>query len=61
METFVYTYRTTLRGAVLVLAALIYVLASHPTAQWTLVLIALVGALMLVIEFLARPPTAQAP
>jgi ABC-type multidrug transport system permease subunit len=56
VETFVYTYKSALRGGVLALGVLVYVLASHPTALWTLVLVAVLGVALLVIEFLARPP-----
>jgi hypothetical protein len=53
---FCFRYKSLIRGAVIGVAVLVYVLASHPTAKWTIgVLIVVVIALAL-LEFLARPP-----
>lgn len=55
----VYRYRTALRGAVIGIAVLIYVLAAHPTGAWTLGVVVVAGLVLLIIELLGRPPAAD--
>jgi len=56
----VYHYRTALRSVVLGSAVLVYVQAAHPTGAWTLKIVAVVVALLLLVELLARPPAEPA-
>ena len=56
----VYRYRTALRGAVIGIAVLVYVLAAHPTGAWTLGVVIVAGVVLLIIELLGKPPKAEA-
>jgi hypothetical protein len=56
----VYRYRTALRAVVIGSAVVIYVQAAHPTGAWTLKIVAVVVALLLLVELLARPPDESA-
>jgi hypothetical protein len=51
-------YKTAIRGAVLGLALLLYVLRDHPTGGFTLWLVIGVTVVLLIVELLARPPAA---
>jgi hypothetical protein len=53
---FCYRYKTALRGIVIGIAVLAYILASHPTARWTIGVLIIVVVVLAVLEFLARPP-----
>jgi hypothetical protein len=53
---FVYRSRALLRGLVIAIAVLVYVLAAHPTGSWTIKVLAVTVLVLLVVEFLARPP-----
>jgi hypothetical protein len=53
---FLYRYRTLCRGAIIGVAALLYLAADHPTGSWTLKVLVVVVVLLLVLEVLARPP-----
>jgi hypothetical protein len=55
---FVYRSRGLLRGLVIGIAVLVYVLAAHPTGSWTIKVLAVTVLVLLVVEFLARPPVA---
>jgi hypothetical protein len=52
----VYANKRTLRWAVVALALVIYLLADHPTGSWTFGLVIATVVVLLVVEFLARPP-----
>ncbi len=58
---FLGTYRTTIRGAILGLALLVYAMADHPTGGFTLLLVAVAAALLLVVELLSRPAPTPPP
>jgi hypothetical protein len=49
-------YKNTIRGAVLAIALLLYVLRDHPTGGFTLALVVGVTVVLLIVELLARPP-----
>lgn len=51
------TYRNAIRGVVLGVALLLYVMRDHPTGGFTLALLAVVAVVLLVVEVLARPPS----
>ena len=53
---FAYTYRTALRAVVIGVALVVYVQAAHPTGGWTLKVLGIAVALLLLIELVARPP-----
>jgi hypothetical protein len=53
------TYRNPVRGGVLGVALLIYVMRDHPTGGFTLVLLAVAALLLLLVELLARPAGPQ--
>jgi hypothetical protein len=53
---FAYTYRTALRAVVIGVALVVYVQAAHPTGGWTLKVLGITIALLLLIELVARPP-----
>lgn len=55
----VYRYRTALRAATIGIAALVYVLAAHPTGAFSLWVLVFTVLVLFVIEFLARPPAAE--
>ena len=55
-----FRYRALLRGVVIGIALLLYVAADHPTGSWTLRLLVVTVAVLLVLEVLARPPRADA-
>ncbi|WP_051551563.1 hypothetical protein [Nocardioides sp. URHA0020] len=50
------TYQTPIRVGLLGIALLLYVLRDHPTGEFTLWLVVVVGVLLLIVELLARPP-----
>jgi hypothetical protein len=54
--TFLYTYRTPIRALVIGGGVLVYALAAHPTGAFSITVLAVVVALLLVHELLARPP-----
>ncbi len=58
---FCFRYKATLRGLVIGVAVLVYVLASHPTAGWTLGVVIVVAVLLALLELLARPPEETRP
>ncbi|GAB3198204.1 hypothetical protein GCM10027062_11830 [Nocardioides hungaricus] len=53
------TYRAAIRGAVLGLALLLYAMADHPSAGFTVTLLGVAAVLLLIVELLSR--TAPAP
>lgn len=54
-------YRIAIRGLVAGIVIVTYALADHPTGAWTLTLVLVAGAVLLLVEVLARPPaTAEA-
>jgi hypothetical protein len=53
-------YKNTVRGAVLGLALLVYVLRDHPTGAFTLWIVVIVAVVLLIVELLARPPAPAA-
>ena len=53
---FLGTYKTAIRGAVLGLALLAYVMQDHPTGGSTIWLVVIAAVILLVVELLARPP-----
>jgi len=55
---FVHAYLTALRGVVIGVALLVYVQAAHPTGAWTIKVLAVMVAVLLVLELVARPPAA---
>ena len=56
---FAYTYRTALRAVVIGIALVVYVQAAHPTGGWTLKVLGITVAILLLLELVARPPTDQ--
>lgn len=57
--TFLGRYRTVIRGLIAGVVILAYALADHPTGAWTLTLVLVAGAVLLVVEVLARPPASS--
>lgn len=57
----IWEHRTPIRIGVLALAFLLYVLASHPTARYTLTLLIVAVLVLLVLGILARPPESEEP
>ncbi|MGB0100826.1 MAG: hypothetical protein WBP61_11150 [Nocardioides sp.] len=53
---FLGTYRVAIRGAVLAIALLVYVMADYPTGAFTITVLAVAAVVLLIIELLARPP-----
>jgi hypothetical protein len=53
---FAHTYRTALRSVVIGIALVVYVQAPHPTGGWTLKVLGLTIAALLLLELVARPP-----
>lgn len=49
-------YRTAIRGLITGIVIVTYALADHPTGAWTLTLVLIAGAVLLIVEVLARPP-----
>lgn len=49
-------YRTAIRVLIAGIVIVTYALADHPTGAWTLTLVLIAGAVLLVVEVLARPP-----
>ena len=58
---FLGTYRPAFRGGILGLALLVYAMADHPTGGFTLTLLVVAAALLLVVELLARPAPPSPP
>ncbi len=52
-----YNMRTPLRVGVLGVAVLVYVMAAHPTGAFALTVLLVAGLVLLLFEFLARPPS----
>ena len=57
---FLDTYRAVIRGVVLGLALLVYVMEDHPTGGFTITILLVAGVVLLIIELLARPPAVAA-
>jgi hypothetical protein len=57
---FAHTYRTALRAVVIGIALVVYVQAAHPTGGWTLKVLGITVALLLLLELVARPPKDEA-
>ena len=57
---FAHTYRTALRSVVIGIALVVYVQAAHPTGGWTLKVLGITVAILLLLELVARPPKDQA-
>jgi hypothetical protein len=55
------TYKVAIRGAVLGVALLVYVMADHPTGGFTITLLVVAAAVLLVVELLSRPAPATEP
>jgi hypothetical protein len=53
---FLGTYRGAIRGVVAGLVILLYVLADHPTAPFTLTLLVIAALVLLLVELFARTP-----
>lgn len=60
LGVFLDTYKRPLRGAVLGIALLFYVLQDHPTGGTTIWLVVVTAVVLLIIEILARPPAVPA-
>jgi hypothetical protein len=58
LGVFLATYRGVIRGVVLGLALLLYVMADHPTGRFTIILLIVAAVVLLITELLARPPAA---
>ena len=54
--SFVYTWRTALRSAIVGVAVLVYVLQAHPTGRSALTVLIFTVLALVIVEFLARPP-----
>jgi LPXTG-motif cell wall-anchored protein len=52
----VYRWKTQLRAAIVGVAALVYVLQSHPTGSSALTVVIIAAVALLIVELLARPP-----
>jgi hypothetical protein len=52
-----YNMRTPFRVGVLGVAVLVYVMAAHPTGAFALTVLVVAGLVLLLFEFLARPPS----
>lgn len=55
---FLHVNRAVIRGAVLGLALLIYVMADHPTGMFAFGLLVAAGVVLLIVELLSHPPAA---
>ncbi len=53
---FCFRHKAALRGLVIGVAVLAYVLASHPTAGWTITVVVIAAVLLAALELLSRPP-----
>lgn len=49
-------FRNAIRALIAGVVVVTYALADHPTGAWTLTLVLIAGAVLLVVEVLARPP-----
>ncbi|WP_395690392.1 hypothetical protein [Nocardioides sp.] len=58
---FLHVNKAVIRGAVLGLALLAYVMADHPTGQFTFVVLIIAAVVLLIVELLSRPPAAPEP
>lgn len=58
---FLFVNKTIIRGTVLGLALLGYVMVDHPTGQTVFVLLIVVAVVLLIVELLARPPAEVEP
>jgi LPXTG-motif cell wall-anchored protein len=56
---FVYRWKTPLRGTVVGIAALVYLLQEHPTGGSALVVVVVTAVALLIVELLARPPSEE--
>jgi hypothetical protein len=57
---FLDTYRSVIRGVVLGLALLVYVMEDHPTGGFTITVLLVAAVVLLITELLARPPAVAA-
>ena len=57
--SFVYTWRTVLRSAIAVVAVLVYLLQDHPTGRSALTVLIFTVLALVIVEFLARPPSPE--
>ena len=58
---FLYVNKAVIRGAVLGLGLLLYVMRDHPTPTFTIALVVGVAVVLLLVELLSRPPAAVEP
>jgi hypothetical protein len=58
--SFVYTWRTVLRWVIAGVAVLVYLLQAHPTGRSALTVLILTVLALVIVEFLARPPSPEA-
>ena len=61
LGVFLDAYKGAIRGVVLGLALLVYVMEDHPTGRFTIILLIVAAVVLLITELLARPPVAGAP
>lgn len=54
-------YKVAIRGAVLGLVVVLYVMAAHPTGGYTITLLVVAALVLLVVELLARSPATDVP
>ena len=57
---FAHAYRTLLRSLIIGTALVVYVQAAHPTGAWTLQVLGITVAALLLHELIARPPKSEA-
>ena len=57
--SFVYTWRTVLRSAIACVAVLVYLLQDHPTGRSALTVLVFTMLALVLVEFLARPPSPE--
>jgi UDP-N-acetylmuramyl pentapeptide phosphotransferase/UDP-N-acetylglucosamine-1-phosphate transferase len=53
-------YRSAIRIGVLAVALLVYIMAAHPTGNFTIVILVIAAVVLLVVELIARPPATDA-
>ena len=57
--SFVYTWRAALRSAIACVAVLVYLLQDHPTGRSALTVLVFTVLALVIVEFLARPPSPE--
>jgi hypothetical protein len=57
--SFVYTWRAVLRSAIACVAVLVYLLQDHPTGRSALTVLCFTVLALVIVEFLARPPSPE--